>query len=71
MVALVSDCRLVVCGDTGVGPCGDRHGTPSVLLFGPTPPSRWGPRGAGPHLALWAGTSAIRTPTDRTPGYCC
>jgi hypothetical protein len=26
-----------------------------VLLFGPTPPNRWGPRGRGPHIAIWAG----------------
>ncbi len=28
---------------------------PSVLVFGPTPPARWGPRGSGPHVSLWAG----------------
>lgn len=55
LVALISDCRLLVCGDTGVGHVATSTGTPSVLLFGPTPPARWGPRGAGPHLSLWAG----------------
>lgn len=55
MVALISDCRLVVCGDTGVGHIATATGTPSVLLFGPTPPSRWGPRGAGRHITVWAG----------------
>ncbi|WP_441962113.1 glycosyltransferase family 9 protein [Mycolicibacterium houstonense] len=55
LVALISDCRLLVCGDTGVGHVATATGTPSVLLFGPTPPSRWGPRGSGPHVALWAG----------------
>jgi ADP-heptose:LPS heptosyltransferase len=55
LVALISDCRLLVCGDTGVGHIATATGTPSVLLFGPTPPSRWGPRGCGPHVALWAG----------------
>lgn len=55
LVALISDCRLVVCGDTGVGHVATATGTPSVLLFGPTPPSRWGPPGDGPHVALWAG----------------
>lgn len=55
MVALVSDCRLLVCGDTGVGHIATATGTPSVLLFGPTPPSRWGPRGAGRHITVWAG----------------
>lgn len=55
LVALISDCRLLICGDTGVGHVATATATPSVLLFGPTPPSRWGPRGDGPHLALWAG----------------
>jgi ADP-heptose:LPS heptosyltransferase len=55
LVALIGDCRLLICGDTGVGHIATATGTPSVLLFGPTPPSRWGPRGPGPHVALWAG----------------
>ena len=54
LVALVADCRLVVCGDTGVAHVATATNTPSVLLFGPTPPSRWGPR-FGRHLVLWAG----------------
>ncbi|HEX2285296.1 MAG TPA: glycosyltransferase family 9 protein [Mycobacterium sp.] len=55
LVALISDCRLLICGDTGVGHIATATGTPSVLLFGPTPPNRWGPRGPGPHIAVWAG----------------
>jgi ADP-heptose:LPS heptosyltransferase len=55
LVALISDCRLLICGDTGVGHIATATGTPSVLLFGPTPPALWGPRGSGPHVALWAG----------------
>jgi ADP-heptose:LPS heptosyltransferase len=55
MVALISDCRLLICGDTGVGHIATATGTPSVVLFGPTPPSRWGPRGAGPHITVWTG----------------
>jgi ADP-heptose:LPS heptosyltransferase len=55
MVALISDCRLLICGDTGVGHIATATGAPSVLLFGPTPPNRWGPRGTGPHIAMWAG----------------
>jgi ADP-heptose:LPS heptosyltransferase len=55
LVALICDARLLICGDTGVGHVATATGTPSVLLFGPTPPSRWGPRGSGPHLALWSG----------------
>jgi ADP-heptose:LPS heptosyltransferase len=55
LVALISDCRLLICGDTGVGHIATATGTPSVLLFGPTPPNRWGPRGRGPHVPVWAG----------------
>jgi hypothetical protein len=28
-----------------------------VLLFGPTPPSAWGPPVDGPHTVLWKGTT--------------
>lgn len=55
LIALISDCRLLVCGDTGVGHIATATAAPSVLLFGPTPPRRWGPRGPGPHVVLWAG----------------
>lgn len=55
MVALISDSRLVICGDTGVGHIASATGTPSVLLFGPTPPQHWGPPGTGRHIVLWAG----------------
>jgi ADP-heptose:LPS heptosyltransferase len=55
LVALICDCRLLICGDTGVGHIATATGAPSVLLFGPTPPNRWGPRGSGPHIAVWAG----------------
>ncbi|PXY27316.1 glycosyltransferase family 9 protein [Prauserella muralis] len=54
--ALVAGAALVVCGDTGVGHLATAFGTPSVLLFGPTPPHRWGPPPERPrHVALWAG----------------
>lgn len=55
MLALISDCQLLICGDTGVGHIATATGTPSVVLFGPTPPSRWGPRGSGPHITVWTG----------------
>jgi len=55
LAALVADARLVVAGDTGVAHLASAYATPSVLLFGPTPPSRWGPP-PGPHTVLWHGT---------------
>ncbi|MCT2583493.1 glycosyltransferase family 9 protein [Actinophytocola gossypii] len=54
LAALVADAALVVSGDTGAGHLATAYGTPSVLLFGPTPPDRWGPPD-GPHAVLWAG----------------
>ncbi|MDN5804435.1 MAG: glycosyltransferase family 9 protein [Microlunatus sp.] len=54
LAALVSAASLVLCGDTGVGHLASAYGIPSVLLFGPTPPARWGPP-PGPHTVLWAG----------------
>lgn len=55
LTGLVGGSRLVICGDTGVGHLAAATGAASVVLFGPTAPARWGPRGPGPHLALWAG----------------
>ncbi|MGK8525204.1 glycosyltransferase family 9 protein [Nocardia asteroides] len=56
LAALVAAAALVVCGDTGVGHLATAFGTPSVLLFGPTPPRRWGPPAtARHHITLWAG----------------
>jgi ADP-heptose:LPS heptosyltransferase len=47
---------LLVCGDTGVAHLGTAMATPSVLLFGPVPPSRWGPLGdRDRHTVLWHG----------------
>jgi hypothetical protein len=58
LAAQVAAARLVVCGDTGVAHLASAFGTRSVLLFGPTPPSRWGPPAAGPHTVLWHGVQA-------------
>ncbi|WP_027941879.1 glycosyltransferase family 9 protein [Amycolatopsis taiwanensis] len=56
LASLVAAARLVVCGDTGVGHLATAFGTPSVLLFGPTPPRLWGPpHTATQHIALWVG----------------
>jgi ADP-heptose:LPS heptosyltransferase len=58
LAGLVAGAALLVCGDTGVAHLGTALGTPSVLLFGPVPPSRWGPL-ADPdlHAVLWHGTA--------------
>jgi ADP-heptose:LPS heptosyltransferase len=65
LAALISDSRLVICGDTGLGHLAAASATASVVLFGPTAPSRWGPRGPAPHVALWAG--GVGDPHADTP----
>lgn len=56
LASLVAGARVVVCGDTGVAHLATAVGTPSVLLFGPTPPSWWGPAlDAERHTVLWHG----------------
>lgn len=55
LAALVGAARLVISGDTGVSHLASAYGTDSVTLFGPTPPSLWGPPDNGRHIALWAG----------------
>jgi hypothetical protein len=56
LAALVSDARLVVSGDTGVAHLATAYERPSVVLFGPTSPARWGPPVRPWHRVLWAGT---------------
>lgn len=56
LAALIAGASLVVCGDTGAGHLATAFHTPSVLLFGPTPPKLWGPPPDDPrHVPLWAG----------------
>jgi ADP-heptose:LPS heptosyltransferase len=57
LAALISSAQLLISGDTGVAHLASGYGTPSVLLFGPTPPSRWGPPPDGPHTVLWRGST--------------
>jgi ADP-heptose:LPS heptosyltransferase len=56
LATLVRDASLLVCGDTGVAHLATALGTPSVVLFGPVPPGRWGPPPErGWHRALHRG----------------
>ncbi len=43
LCALVADAHLLVSTDTGIAHLATAYGTPSVVIFGPEPPSRWGP----------------------------
>jgi ADP-heptose:LPS heptosyltransferase len=55
LAALVASAGRLVCGDTGVGHLATAVRTPSVLLFGPTPPAQWGPPSRAYHRVLWTG----------------
>ncbi len=56
LATLVAAAGRVACGDTGVAHLATALRTPSVVLFGPTPPTEWGPPPDRPwHRALWAG----------------
>ena len=56
LASVVAHAGLVLCGDTGVAHLATAFGTPSVVLFGPVPPTEWGPPTDRPqHVALWAG----------------
>ncbi len=59
LAGLVARARLLISGDTGIAHLASAYGTPSVVLFGPMPPSRWGPPAGRPqHHAIWHGTRA-------------
>lgn len=61
LVRRVAGAGLLICGDTGVAHVATAVGTPSVLLFGPTPPSQWGPAiDRERHRVLWHGTPGLR-----------
>jgi ADP-heptose:LPS heptosyltransferase len=61
LAGLVARAQLVISGDTGVGHLASAYGTPSVLLFGPTPPEQWGPPDRPRHRVLWRGSDGLPT----------
>ena len=67
LAALVAATRLVVCGDTGTAHLASAYRTPSVVLFGPVPPTRWGPPADGPHTVLHHGGRAEGDPWGAAP----
>lgn len=52
LLDLVAAASLVLAGDTGISHVATAFGTPSVTLFGPVPPTQWGPPPGGPHVVL-------------------
>lgn len=55
LMGLVGTARLVVSGDTGVAHLAAAYERPSVTMFGPVSPSRWGPPRHPRHAVLWHG----------------
>jgi ADP-heptose:LPS heptosyltransferase len=56
LAGLVASAGRVVANDTGIAHLATAFGTPSVILFGPTSPARWGPPPEQRrHVPLWAG----------------
>jgi ADP-heptose:LPS heptosyltransferase len=56
LAALVAGADRVLCSDTGIAHLATALGTPSVVLFGPTSPARWGPPPERvQHRVLWRG----------------
>jgi len=68
LAALVAAAQLVISGDTGVAHLATAFGTPSVVLFGPTPPELWGPPPGGPHTVLWHGSTGDPHGSEPDPG---
>ena len=65
LAALVAHARLLISGDTGIAHLASAYRTPSVTLFGPMSPARWGPPDRPYHRTIWHGTRS--EPGDR-PG---
>jgi ADP-heptose:LPS heptosyltransferase len=55
LLGLIGTARLLVSGDTGVAHVAAAYRTPTVTLFGPVSPARWGPPADPRHQVLWHG----------------
>jgi ADP-heptose:LPS heptosyltransferase len=53
LAGIVAGAELVCCGDTGVAHLATAFARPSIVLFGPSAPTEWGPLARPEHAALW------------------
>lgn len=60
LAALAASARLIISGDTGMAHLATAYARPSVTLFGPVPPSEWGPPARPWHQVLWAAPDGYR-----------
>jgi ADP-heptose:LPS heptosyltransferase len=68
LCATVAASARVVCGDTGVAHVATALRRPSVVLFGPTPPSLWGPPPHPRHRVIWHGSTGDSRAGSTDPG---
>lgn len=68
LAGAVAAAARVVCGDTGIAHLATALATPSAVLFGPTPPSEWGPPVDRRHVVLWAGRCGDPHGEEPDPG---
>jgi ADP-heptose:LPS heptosyltransferase len=55
LLELVGHARMVLSGDTGIAHLAAAYQVPSVTLFGPVSPARWGPPAHPRHQLVWHG----------------
>jgi ADP-heptose:LPS heptosyltransferase len=67
LAATVAGATAVISGDTGIAHLATAYRTPSVVLFGPVPPSSWGPPARPWHRALWTGRPGDEGDPHGTP----
>jgi ADP-heptose:LPS heptosyltransferase len=65
---VVARADLVCCCDTGVAHLASAFERPSVVLFGPSSPSVWGPPRRARHVVLWRGDIGDPHSTATFPG---
>ncbi len=68
LAGTVAAAGRVVCGDTGVAHLATALGRPSVVLFGPSAPARWGPPPGPLHQVLWKGKTGDPLAGTADPG---